>query len=53
MRNTKPAWLIPSNIEDIVADAGAVFMLPMIGMEPDCAIRIAEDFQELVSRLEI
>lgn len=31
---------------------GAVFTLPMIGMEPDCAIRIAEDFQELVSRLE-
>ncbi|MES2018595.1 MAG: SMI1/KNR4 family protein [Pseudomonadota bacterium] len=40
--------------ELLVFDAtGAVFMLPMIGMEPDCAIRIAEDFQELVSRLEI
>jgi hypothetical protein len=34
-------------------NTGAVFMLPMIGMEPDCAIRIAENFQELVNRLEI
>lgn len=32
---------------------GAVFMLPMVGMEPSCAIRIAENFQELVNRLEI
>lgn len=32
---------------------GAVFMLPMIGMGPDDAIRIAENFQELVSRLEM
>jgi hypothetical protein len=32
--------------------AGAVFMLPMIGMEPDAAIRIAENFQELLGRLE-
>lgn len=31
---------------------GAVFMLPMIGMEPDCAIRVAEHFQELVNRLD-
>ena len=32
---------------------GAVFMLPMIGMEPDCAIRIAENFKELVDRAAI
>ena len=32
---------------------GAIFMLPMVGMEPDCAIRIAENFQELVSRFDI
>ena len=31
---------------------GAVFMLPMIGMEPGCAIRIAETFEELVSRFD-
>jgi len=34
-------------------ETGAVFMLPMVGMEPSSAIRIAEDCQELVSRLEI
>src|SRR5476649_309973 len=40
--------------ELLVFDAtGAVFMLPMIGMEPDDAIRIAENFQELVNRLEM
>lgn len=32
---------------------GAVFMLPMIGMEPDCAIRVAETFEELVGRFEV
>ena len=32
---------------------GAIFMLPMVGMQPDCAIRIAENFQELVSRFDI
>lgn len=32
--------------------AGAVFMLPMIGLEADCAMRIAENFQELLSRLD-
>ena len=31
---------------------GAVFMLPMIGMAPDCAIRIAENFQELTTRMD-
>jgi hypothetical protein len=31
---------------------GAVFMLPLIGMEPDCAIRVAENFQELVNRMD-
>lgn len=31
---------------------GAVFMLPMIGMEPDCALRIGGNFQELISRLD-
>jgi hypothetical protein len=30
---------------------GAVFILPLIGMEPDCAIRVAETFQELLSRM--
>jgi hypothetical protein len=40
--------------ELLVFDAiGAVFMLPMIGMEPDCAIRVAETFEELVSRFEV
>lgn len=33
-------------------EAGAVFMLPLVGMEPSCAIRIAENFQELVNRLD-
>lgn len=31
---------------------GAIFKLPMIGMKPDTAIRIAENFQELISRLD-
>jgi hypothetical protein len=31
---------------------GAVFILPLIGMEPACAIRIAENFQELISRMD-
>nr|WP_216599710.1 SMI1/KNR4 family protein [Cupriavidus sp. HPC(L)] len=31
---------------------GAVFMLPMIGMAPDCAIRIADSFSDLATRLE-
>jgi len=26
---------------------GAVFMLPMIGMEPEAAIKVADDFLEL------
>jgi len=30
--------------------SGAVFMLPMIGMAPDCAIRVADDFQSLAMR---
>ena len=33
--------------------AGTVFMLPMVGMSPNCAIPIAANFQELVNRLEI
>lgn len=33
--------------------AGAVFMLPMVGMESGEALRIAENFQELVGRIEI
>ena len=32
--------------------SGAVFMLPMIGLAPDEAIRIANTFNELVGRLE-
>lgn len=32
---------------------GAVFMLPMIGMEPNCAIRVAETFEDLVSQFEV
>lgn len=32
---------------------GVVYMLPMIGMESDCAMRIAETFEELEGRLEI
>lgn len=40
--------------ELLVFDAnGAVFMLPMIGMAPDCAIRIAESFEEFVGRFEV
>ena len=31
-------------------ETGAVFMLPMIGMAPDCAIRIADSFLELATR---
>jgi len=31
---------------------GAVFMLPMIGMAPQCAIRIADSFADLVTRFE-
>ncbi|MYM84140.1 hypothetical protein GTP44_19570 [Duganella sp. FT50W] len=33
--------------------SGAVFMLPMIGMEPDCAIRVAETFEEFISRFDL
>jgi hypothetical protein len=33
--------------------AGAVFMLPMIGLASDNAIRIADSFQDLVSRFDI
>lgn len=29
--------------------AGAVFMLPMIGMESEAAIKVADDFLELAS----
>lgn len=32
--------------------AGAVFMLPLIGMAPDCAIRIADSFSDLAMRFE-
>ncbi|MFP3756239.1 hypothetical protein SB751_20295 [Cupriavidus sp. SIMBA_020] len=32
---------------------GAVFMLPMIGMAPECAIRIADSFLDLAMRFEI
>jgi hypothetical protein len=32
--------------------AGAVFMLPMIGMAPDCATRIADSFSDLATRFE-
>jgi len=32
---------------------GAVFLLPMIGMAPDCAIRIADSFVDLAKRFEI
>jgi SMI1 / KNR4 family (SUKH-1) len=31
--------------------SGAVFMLPMIGLAPDVAIRIADTFTELAGRL--
>lgn len=31
---------------------GAVFKVPKIGMGPNCAFRIAEDFYQLVSRLD-
>jgi hypothetical protein len=31
---------------------GAIFLLPFIGMEPQCAIRIANSFDELVRRFE-
>jgi hypothetical protein len=34
-------------------ESGAVFMLPMIGMEPQYAIRIADSFVELAARFEI
>jgi len=33
--------------------AGAVFMLPMIGMEPDCAMPVAETFEELAGRFDV
>ena len=32
---------------------GAIFMLPMIGMDSDCAIRVAENFQELLNRMDL
>lgn len=31
---------------------GAVFMLPLVGMEPSCAIKVAESFRELEARFE-
>ena len=31
---------------------GGVFMLPLIGMEPECAIQVAENFQELLNRMD-
>lgn len=31
---------------------GAVFMLPLIGMEPSCAILVAGSFAELAARFE-
>ncbi|AOK56542.1 hypothetical protein WT15_20230 [Burkholderia stagnalis] len=33
--------------------AGAVFMLPMIGVEPQYATHIAESFQELAMRFDV
>ena len=32
--------------------SGAVFMLPLIGMEPSCAISVAGSFAELLARFE-
>lgn len=32
---------------------GAVFVLPMIGMEPQYATRIAESFQDLAKRFQV
>lgn len=32
--------------------SGAVFMLPMIGMEPRYATRVAESFQDLAARFQ-
>lgn len=31
---------------------GAVYMLPLIGMEPSCAIHVAPSFNELAARFE-
>lgn len=33
--------------------SGAVFMLPLIGMEPQCAIKVAGSFSELEARFEV
>jgi len=32
--------------------SGAVFVLPLIGMEPDQAIKVAESWQEFAQRIE-
>lgn len=32
--------------------SGAVFMLPLVGMEPSCAIKVAGSFRELEARFE-
>jgi hypothetical protein len=33
--------------------SGAVFLLPMVGVEPQYAIKIADSFAELEARFEI
>ncbi|MEB5488383.1 SMI1/KNR4 family protein [Burkholderia pseudomallei] len=33
--------------------AGAVFMLPMIGLASECAIRIADSFDDLAARFDV
>jgi hypothetical protein len=33
--------------------AGGVYMLPLIGMEPDCAIPIAKSFREFAETFEL
>jgi hypothetical protein len=32
--------------------AGAVFALPLVGMEPSCAIKVVDSFRELAARFE-
>jgi hypothetical protein len=40
--------------EFLVLDStGKVFMLPMIGMEPECAMPVAETFEELAGRFDV
>jgi hypothetical protein len=33
--------------------SGAVYMLPLIGMEPRCALKVAKSFSELAARFEL